>query len=256
MLEVVNCSGATAPNPVKLLALGFSDCPGVVMPRRSLLEECCVLPAAGVLAKAENLDSSAGGRGRKSLQMAFLGVLAVLFLSACGEPGPTPIGAPNSTIVTLAANGWISADTIYQIDPMTGEERMEAYLSDMRPDTLANGAILYKVAEHMPIFEGCELDEDPSICTQRKLAEYVQTNMHYPRAAQVAGLEGNAVATFIIGPDGRVGETGVERSLGDALDSEVLRLVAGMPAWHPAFQGGRPVSIRYRLPVSFKLPEN
>ena len=209
------------------------------------------------LAKALAQDSRIASYS--GLAVRFMLVVATctcLGLSSCGEPQLTPIGEPNKSVITLAANNWLSADTIIRIDPLTGAEQIESYTSDMRPDTLANGRIIYQVVEHMPIFAGCETDPDPSICTQRKLAEYVRDHVDYPVRAQAAGLQGNAVATFVIGPDGRVGETGVERSLGDLLDGEVLRLVSSMPPWHPGFHDGKPVAVYYRLPVDFTLPQD
>ena len=37
------------------------------------------------------------------------------------------------------------------------------------------------------------------------------------------------------------------------LDAEALRVVNSMPNWTPGKQGGKNVSVRYTLPIQFKL---
>ena len=194
-------------------------------------------------------------RPRRVVLLGSCSLAVALWCVACSAPGPQPLGEPNPAVRAIADAGWMSADTITEIDPHTGAEQVRTYTSDLRPDTLAGGRIVYQITEYMPVFAGCKDDADPVLCTQTALAEYVNTHLRYRPRALAAGIEGRAVATFVIGADGRVGETGVERSLGDVLDSEVLRIVAGMPLWHPGFQDGRAVPVRYRLPVTFTLPE-
>ena len=180
----------------------------------------------------------------------------VLATAACTEARPEPVGAPNPMVAELAANGWVSADTITSIDPLTGEETVQTYTTDLRPDTLRDGTIVYKIANHMPILEICAADDDPLVCTQRELNAFARANLRYPPRALAAGLSGSGVATFVIRADGTIGQTGIERSLGDLLDQEMLRLVGTLPAWRPGFYDGEPVAVRYRMPVTFNLPSN
>ncbi len=184
----------------------------------------------------------------------FASLCWVLATAACNDDAPQPIGEPNPGVAVLAANDWMSADTITTIDPQTGEETVNAYTSDLRPDTLRDGTIVYKVATHMPVLASCVADEEPLFCTQVALQEFARANLRYPREAVVAGLEGSGIATFVIGANGKVRTTGVERSLGDVLDQEMLRLVGTLPAWHPGFYEGKAVAVRYRLPITFTLP--
>ncbi len=180
----------------------------------------------------------------------------VLATAACTSDAPQPIGEPNPNVARLAANDWVSADTVTTINPQTGEETVNAYSSDLRPDTLRDGTVVYKVATHMPMLASCTTDEEPLLCTQVELQNFAKANLRYPRQALVAGLEGSGVATFVVGADGKIGSTGIERSLGDVLDQEMLRLVGTLPAWHPGFYEGKAVAVRYRLPVSFSLPRD
>lgn len=85
------------------------------------------------------------------------------------------------------------------------------------------------------------------------LSEYLSANMQYPEAAQRAGKQGRVVVTFVIDKDGSIKEAKVERGVDADLDAEALRLVRGMPAWTPGYRDGKPVKVRYTLPVTFKL---
>ena len=184
-----------------------------------------------------------------------LAVILGLATVACG-PSLEPVGESNATVLRLEADGWRSSDTVYRIDPQTFAQDIEVIESDKTPDTLRDGTIIYQLSEYLPVFAGCEADTDPAICTQTKLNAFVGENLEYPPAARAAGLEGTAVASFVIGPDGKVRNTSIERSLGDRLDRAVLQLIGRMPVWHPGFHKGEPVAVRYKLPVTFSLPED
>ena len=191
-------------------------------------------------------------RPRAPLALAVLAT-AALCVWACAEP-LEPAGARNPAIDALVAADWQSNDSVFTIDPRTGEETVRAYVNDLSPDTLADGRIIFQVAEYMPVLETCVDNDDPVFCTQATLAEFTRANLRYPRPALVRGIGGSGAATFVITPEGRVTDTGIERGLGDALDQEMLRLVGTLPPWRPGFHDGEPVAVRYRLPVTFTPP--
>ncbi|MFK8056847.1 MAG: energy transducer TonB [Saprospiraceae bacterium] len=190
---------------------------------------------------------------RTFLLTIFTGVFLGIMLSSCEKP-LQPIGYSNGNALVVEANGWQSIDTVISVDPQTFVMDTTIVATDLRPDTARNGDVVFSVSEYAPIFAGCETDEDPALCTQRKLREFVNSNLEYPRWAKVRGIQGTSIATFIIGADGRVRDTGVERSMGDEIDKLVLQLVEQIPIWYPAFHNGEPVAMKYRLPVTFTLP--
>lgn len=192
---------------------------------------------------------------RTYLFSSFIAVSICLVFIACEEP-LKPVGYSNPVAKQAEANGWQSVDTIITVSPQTFVMDTTIIYNDLRPDTSRNGDIVYKLTEYAPIFGGCEKDEDPAICSQAKLRSFVEENLEYPRWAKVRGIQGTATATFIIGTDGRVRNTGVEQTMGDDIDKLVLQMVEQLPVWYPAFHGGKPVAIHYRLPVTFTLPED
>ena len=61
--------------------------------------------------------------------------------------------------------------------------------------------------------------------------------------------------TFIIEKDGSIGEPEVVKSVNPYLDKEALRVISAMPKWKPGSQNGKPVRVKYTIPVNFKLPD-
>jgi bla regulator protein BlaR1 len=119
---------------------------------------------------------------------------------------------------------------------------------------------VFKVVEEMPRFAGCEdMKQDPQQlknCAQKKLFEFIFTNLTYPKEAKEAGIEGTTVVQFIVGKDGSVLAPKIIRSIHSSIDKEVLRVTNAMPNWIPGKQGGKTVNVQFNLPVKFKLDDN
>lgn len=86
------------------------------------------------------------------------------------------------------------------------------------------------------------------------MMHYISTHVHYPKTAREQGQQGTVVVQFEIGVDGslqHVETVGAQPST--ALGDEAVRIVKGMPAWHPGIQDGHKVVVRYSLPIRFVL---
>jgi len=62
---------------------------------------------------------------------------------------------------------------------------------------------------------------------------------------------GNVVVAFEIDTKGNLNEIEVIESNNEQLEEEVLRVLGISPKWKPGANNGRPVKVRYVLPVSF-----
>lgn len=80
----------------------------------------------------------------------------------------------------------------------------------------------------------------------------IQKNIEYPELARRAGIEGRVVVQFIIDKQGNVNNPVVVRGIGGGCDEEALKAVA-KAKFIPGKQRGKPVLVKYSLPVSFKL---
>ena len=86
------------------------------------------------------------------------------------------------------------------------------------------------------------------------MIDYINDNLRYPIDAQNKGIQGRAICQFVINKDGRVVDVQVVRSTGNSsLDNEAIRLISSMPKWKPGMQRGKPVRVKYTVPVNFRL---
>ena len=101
----------------------------------------------------------------------------------------------------------------------------------------------FDVVEQMPEFPGGQI----------AMLDFLSKNIRYPEAAHKAGIQGRVVATFVVEKDGSISNAKVMRSIDPLLDAEALRVINSMPNWIPGKQDGKPVAVKYTVPVSFKL---
>lgn len=101
----------------------------------------------------------------------------------------------------------------------------------------------YDVVEVMPQFPG----------GQTAMLKYLMENIKYPKQAMKEGIQGRVTVSFIVEKDGRVSNVRLLRSVQPSLDKEAIRVVKSMPKWTPGKHNGKPVRVRFNLPVMFKL---
>jgi len=82
--------------------------------------------------------------------------------------------------------------------------------------------------------------------------ESVNKRINYPEIAAKAGVEGRVVVQFIINEKGNPINPVVVRGIGAGCDKEALRVVKTLK-FEPGLQRGRPVKVRYTIPIVFKL---
>lgn len=102
------------------------------------------------------------------------------------------------------------------------------------------------IPETMPYFPG------GNVLMQKYLAD----NIKYPASAVKAKKQGRVIVGFIVQKDGSITHAKIVRSIDPELDAEALRVVKGMPKWTPGTQLGKPVSVKYALPVKFSLQKD
>jgi len=80
----------------------------------------------------------------------------------------------------------------------------------------------------------------------------IQNNIDYPEVARRAGIEGRVYVQFVVNERGDVEDPHVVRGIGGGADEEALRAVS-QAKFRPGLQRGRPVSVRFTVPVVFRL---
>jgi TonB family protein len=84
-------------------------------------------------------------------------------------------------------------------------------------------------------------------------AKYLQANLKYPEEARKARVTGRVITEFVVEKDGSLSDINVVRGLGSGLDEEALRVLTGSPKWKPGLLEGRPVRVKYTMPIFFQL---
>ena len=85
------------------------------------------------------------------------------------------------------------------------------------------------------------------------LLEYLRKNIKYPAICRENNIQGRVIVSFIVNKDGGIVEPEVIKGVNPSLDKEALRVISGMPKWKPGSQRGKPVRVKYTVPVNFRL---
>ncbi|MCW3467424.1 M56 family metallopeptidase [Chitinophaga nivalis] len=102
---------------------------------------------------------------------------------------------------------------------------------------------LYTFVDQPPVFPGQE----------EQLVQYLRKSIRMPAAAVAAKVNVTVFVQFTVHSDGSVGDTHTVGALkGYGLEEEAIRVVKEMPKWKPGVHNGRPVSVQYNLPISFR----
>ncbi len=102
---------------------------------------------------------------------------------------------------------------------------------------------IFTVVEKMPSFPGGDTE----------LFKFLSKSIKYPVIAQENGIQGRVICTFVVNRDGTIVDAEVVRGVDASLDREALRVINSMPKWTPGEQRGKPVRVKYTLPVQFRL---
>jgi TonB family protein len=114
--------------------------------------------------------------------------------------------------------------------------------------------LTFAVIEDVPIYPGCEeIERNKKLeCFTKKVTEHIKTTFVYPKKARKNNIEGRVLVRFIINQVGEI--SNIETKGGDPiLQTEALRIVRLLPKMKPGMQRGKPVKVKYSLPIVFKL---
>lgn len=111
------------------------------------------------------------------------------------------------------------------------------------PDTI-NG----KIVEHpetMPEFPG----------GKAAMNQFLAQNIHYPPDERDNGLQGIVVVNFTVSYEGTITDIVLVKEVKGApgLGKEAIRVVKKMPKWIPGTQDGKPVDVKFHVPVTFRI---
>lgn len=159
----------------------------------------------------------------------------------------------------MAATGAQKTDGYQQLDeitvtgyaPVDMQDNSNAQLMD---ELTVNGYLLntQKKGKEDPIFEVVEVQpEYPG--GQSALMKYLCDNIKYPARAQKNKKQGRVIVQFVVEKSGEPSHFKLVRAVDPDLDAEALRVVKSIQKFKPGMQKGKPVRVRFCLPISFRL---
>ncbi len=107
-----------------------------------------------------------------------------------------------------------------------------------------NSEPVFVNVERMPEFQG----------GKEALISFLNSTVKYPLIAVENNIEGKVIVQFVVEKDGSITNVEVVKSVDPSLDREAKRVISAMPKWNPGYQSGKPVRVKYTVPVNFALP--
>ena len=105
---------------------------------------------------------------------------------------------------------------------------------------------IFTVVEEQPEFQG----------GMEGLGQYIHQSLKYPATAEKAKAQGRVFVSFVVTKSGEITDVKILKGIGFGADEESIRMVSTMPRWKPGRQNGKPVNVRYNLPINFQLEED
>lgn len=115
----------------------------------------------------------------------------------------------------------------------------------IQEEELANENEIYTHVEEPPYYPGGDMAR----------VQFLKDNIKYPDKARLKHIQGTVWLTFTIELDGSISNIRVIHGIGGGCEEETIRVLKIMPKWHPGKQDGRPVRVKYNMPIKFTLTD-
>ena len=206
-------------------------------------------PLAGVLLMVSNIESVAREIGEQLPEVAEVQQKAEQALNA-DVAVANPMAKDAVEMMNPAEAEEMEADKAAEAALIAVEQAKQAAEEKVKTkpqtDTTKKKNSWDCIPETMPYFPGGNV----------LMLKYLADNIKYPASAVKAKKQGRVIVGFIVQKDGSITHAKIVRSIDPELDAEALRVVKGMPKWTPGTQLGKPVSVKYALPVKFSLQKD
>ena len=161
------------------------------------------------------------------------------------KQAPPPPEAPKmEEIIEIVENdAEVEETTIEATDDINTAVAVQGYQGVAVEEEEVEEQEIFQVVEEMPEYPG----------GMQECMKFLSKNIKYPQISQENGTQGRVVVQFVVNKDGSIVDPVVVRGVDPYLDKEALRVIAMMPKWKPGKQRGKPVRVKYTVPVMFRL---
>jgi TonB family protein len=89
----------------------------------------------------------------------------------------------------------------------------------------------------------------------QKFYRWLGATIKYPNIASENRIQGTVYISFNVEKDGTLNDIKVDgRKLGFGLEEEAIRVVRLSKRWNPGMENGKPVRVKYNIPIKFSMP--
>ncbi len=160
-------------------------------------------------------------------------------------PPPPPAPAVAEVLTVVDDDVELEQQDIVSSEDDASAAQAETYVAPVveEEEEEESAQQIFTVVEKQPEFPGGNTE----------LMKYLGKAIKYPVIAQENGIQGRVVCSFVVNRDGSIVDIQVMRGVDPSLDKEAIRVISEMPKWKPGEQRGKPVRVRFILPVQFRL---
>jgi protein TonB len=144
---------------------------------------------------------------------------------------------------------------LFQLLSFGQEERKEISQTPVvKENEKEDSELTFIQLEEPPTYPGCENISiaERRDCFNTKLGEHVVRHFRYPKEALNNNIQGRVLVQFVIDQEGRV-EKITTRGPHPLLEEEAFRIISRLPKMKPGIQKGKPVKVKYSIPITFKI---
>lgn len=136
------------------------------------------------------------------------------------------------------------ADSVSQFAPAENAPVQDVCGEEEFVETEAKEPLFEGMPEVMPTFDGGDV---------MSFHRWVMRQIRYPQEALEENIQGKVMVEYVIEKDGSVSEVRIVHSPHKYLSAEVMRVFGQeIPVWTPAIQNGKPVRMKFSIPVHFR----
>ncbi len=133
---------------------------------------------------------------------------------------------------------------------------LDQQVEGLRKAAFGDGeTVEFAIVEEVPVFPGCESEDDKRACFQKNIQRHISKNFRYPQEAQEKEIQGKVAIMFTISENGSI-ENVKMRGPHQLLEEEAERIISRLPEMKPGKHNGELVNVAYSIPITFKLEGN
>ncbi|MEN8123553.1 MAG: energy transducer TonB [Bacteroidota bacterium] len=146
-------------------------------------------------------------------------------------------------------------DYIYKLDPKVQIISLDSIIEITEPNEYPDEIVNFIIIEQAPIYPGCtgKNEEELKKCFNKKIAKFINKKFDTSLASEL-GLFGKQRILVLFEIDKKGNIINIQsKASHKRLEKEAIKITKKLPKMTPGKQRGRPVGVKYTLPIAFYI---